>query len=210
MDKVKKAYKEAYYKYGNSLESLFIPKGRQKERFDSLTTFFKEESSILDYGCGFGHLFYYLNQYFDKFSYEGCDIVDEFIAENRKNINEDIFYTINSYADVTSSYDFIVAAGVFNLMYTDSKLEQFELIKSTLKHLFTKTNRVLSVNFMTDQVDFVADNAYHQNVVEIYLFSVNELSRRVLIDQTYMPYEFTIHIFKNDQIVRPDNVFIPL
>jgi hypothetical protein len=63
---------------------------------------------------------------------------------------------------------------------------------------------------MSDQVDFEAPDAYHQNIFEIYNFSFNNLSRRINIDQSYMPYEYTIHIFNDSEIIKPDNVFRPI
>jgi SAM-dependent methyltransferase len=210
MKKVKDIYQQAYDQHGNSLESLFIPKGRQKERFDSLSTFCSEGSSILDFGCGFGHLYGYLKNKLNAFTYEGCDIVDNFVNENKQNINDDFFYKIDDYLDVAKNYDFIIAAGVFNLLYSENRKEHKKIVTETITHLFHKTNKVLSINFMSDQVDFEAPDAYHQNIFEIYNFSFNNLSRRINIDQSYMPYEYTIHIFNDSEIIKPDNVFRPI
>lgn len=209
MKKVIDSYRKAYKEHGNSLASLFIPKGRQSERFDSLTTFMVEDASILDFGCGFGHLAIYLKNKFSNFKYEGCDIVGDFITKNNKEIGDgdELFYLIDDFNGVEKKYDFIVAAGVFNLLYSDSLEFHVKIVQETISHLFKKTNKVLSINFMTDQVDFQAPGSYHQNVVEIYNYCNINLSKRIVVDQSYMPFEYTIHVFKDDSITDPVNVY---
>lgn len=208
MKEVKKIYQDAYAKHGNSIKSILIPKGRQNERFDSLAMYIKDaEVSVLDFGCGLGHLNHYLASKFSNIHYTGTDIVDEFIQENTKNYPKSTFYKISSYKDVTENYDYIIAAGVFNIKYDPDTATHKTIVYDHLKHLLDKTNKVLSVNFMTDQVDFIQEGAYHQNVTELYEYAIQNLSKRVVIDQSYMPYEFTIHIFKDQEIVRPDNIY---
>ncbi len=211
-EKVSQIYQEAYNQHGYSLNSIFIPKGRQKERFDVLTQQIKDVESfnVLDFGCGLGQLFTYMQHKFSDFSYVGVDIVPQFVAENTIRYEKANFLHIKDYKEIVTKYDYIISAGVFNLLYKDSKIEQFNIVQETLTHLFAQTNKVLSVDFMTDQVDFQQSTAYHQNPTQIYEFATQKLSKRVIIDQSYMPYEFTIHIFKDDTVLRPDNIYYPL
>lgn len=209
MDNVKKIYSDSFKKHGNSLESIFIPKGRQKERFDSLAGFCKndENETLLDFGCGLGHLHQYVKLKLSNLHYSGCDIVDEFVVQCKQNYPEGDFYKIDKHTDIKKRYDYIIAAGVFNLLYSPNIEEHKTVVYETLIHLFDKTSKVLSVNFMTDDVDFIAEGAYHQNIPELINIVTKQLSKRFVIDQSYMPYEYTIHIFKDDVIMRPDNVF---
>ena len=212
MDSVKKQYSESYKRHGNSLNAIFIPKGRQKERFDSLSNYINDEQKciVLDFGCGLGHLKEYLAFKFNNITYEGCDIVEEFILQSKENFPDSTFYTINQYIDVVKEYDYIVAAGVFNLLYSPNVEEHFAIVQKIIEHLFLKTKKVLSINFMTDDVDFIALGGYHQNINSFCDYTKKNLTKRFVIDQSYMPYEFTIHLFKDDKIVRPDNIFNPL
>jgi len=211
ISQVKTIYSNAYKEHGDSIKSLFIPKGRQKERFDVLTSYINNDGfTILDYGCGLAHLKQYLEEKFSDYTYTGVDIVNEFIDENTKKFKDAQFQLINEHQEIVGNFDFIISAGVFNILYDDSFEKQQYIIEETLTHLFSLANKVLSVDFMTDQVDFIQENNYHQNVVQIYNFASKNLSKRLVIDQSYMPYEFTIHIFKDDGIVRPDNIYLPV
>lgn len=208
MDKVKRQYQKAYNKHGNSLQSVFIPKGRQRERFDSLLRYVDaEQFSLLDYGCGLGQLALYIKERFPLASYHGVDIVDEFISENKQNYSETSFSLIKDCFDLDQQYDVIIAAGVFNLLYVENIDEHQKIVFENLKHLFSKTNYILSVNFMTDKVDYIQEGAFHQNVMSLYEFAKSELTKRIALDESYMPYEFTFHFFKDETVLKPDNIY---
>ena len=208
IENVKKQYQEAFNRYGNSLDAVFIPKGRQLERFISLLTYVRKESfSILDYGCGLGQMANYIKQTFPKASYHGVDIVEEFISENKAKYDHGNFDIVRDCYDIKENYDVITAAGVFNLLYVQDKMNHQKIVYDNLSHLFSKTNDVLSVNFMTDEVDFIQEGAFHQNVNELYCFAKDKLTKRIAIDESYMPYEFTFHFFKGQNILRPDNIY---
>jgi len=211
VDKVIDMYRDAYRQFGNAKEAVLWPKGRQKERFDVLTSPIKSANfSILDYGCGLAHLKKYLDAAYHSYTYTGVDIVSEFIAENSQNYPNDTFAHIRSHDEILERHDFVVISGVFNILYETSYEQQWDYIQKVLEHLFSLTDVCLSCNFMTDNVDFTQQDAYHQNIPQLYQFITSKLSKRFVIDQSYMPYEFTVHVYKNQEIVRPDNIFLTM
>jgi SAM-dependent methyltransferase len=191
-------YREAFRQHGNSPASLFWPKGRQPTRFTALTRHFQNEPrSVLDYGCGLAHLKPFLAERFPALDYHGADIVPEFIDENRRRYPDATFLLVKGPADIVATYDYAVMSGVFNLRYDCSESEHRSIIRDSLRHLFKHVRVAMSVDFMTDQVDYQQDGAYHQNVMELYQFARDELSRRIVIDQSYMPYEFCMTVFSS-------------
>lgn len=199
MEQVKKMYQEAYEKYGKSKKTLFWPKGRQKERFELLTSHIvKENFSLLDFGCGFGDLRKYLLEQFKTFNYLGVDIVDEFINEAKKE--SDDFYKITDVSDVDGKFDNICICGTLNISYFDDIEKHKEEVRRILKTLFDKNlndNGVLSVDFMHDEVDYQSEHAFHVNVVKIYNFLSKNLSNRIIMNKSVFPYEVTFTVFKN-------------
>lgn len=210
MDHIIDQYKRSFAQHGNSPSAVFWPKGRQDERFNALTRYIKKENfSILDFGCGLAHLRIFLEKkYPSQFTYTGADIVEDFITENKKNFQKDRFKLMNSVSDITDKYDYIVSSGAFNMLYVDNIVEHKRIVFDILAQLFSRTNIYLSVNFMTDAVDFIQPGAYHQNVMELYDFVFNKVTKRITIDQSYMPYEFTITLFKDQTILRPENIYV--
>ena len=206
--KIINSYSKAFKKYGDSPKSVMWPKGRQEERFNALMRFIPRESSfsILDYGCGLGHLLNFLEENYKEYDYSGCDIVEDFIVHNSYKYKNSTFFNSHNQR-ITSKYDHIVASGVFNILYTDDEVQHKNIVFKTIKMLFKQTNKSLTINFMTDQVDFKSPTAYHQNIIELYEFCYNNITKRLNIDQTYMPYEFTITLFRNQEILTPINIY---
>lgn len=206
--RIAELYRAAYAAHGDSPAAVFWPKGRQAERFASLVSGVAEEPfSVLDFGCGLGHLLPFLAERFEAFTYTGVDLCGEFIAGNRRRHPGGRFRRIDAVRDVTESYDHVVIAGTFNIRYVEDDAANRRIVFDALSHLFGRARRTLAVNFMTDEVDYVQEGAYHQNVDDLLAFARKHLSRRLILDQSYLPYEFTLTVRKDQEIVRPENIY---
>ena len=199
-------YQDQFKQYGESPASLGCPKGRQSLRFKALT---KNVTSgrLLDFGCGFGDLSLYLEKSKINVEYHGCDVMNEFLSVAKKNRPNDKFFLTKIDESLNDNYDFIIACGVFNFLYYKDEKDHISSVYNTIENLFKRCNHSLSVDFLSSVVDFTAPDAYHQDITDITKFISSNLSRRFQIDHSYMPYEFCIHIFKEQELVRPDNVF---
>ena len=162
--------------------------------------------SILDFGCGLGGLYTFLKRRYTNFRYKGVDIVKEFINENKRNFPAVSFELISSYEAIQNQFDYIISSGVFNIQYSPGTSNEPYIFKA-ISHLFSMASVSLSLDFMHDEVDYQQENAHHQNIISLYSFVIENLSRRVIIDRSTFPYEFTITIFKNQTIARPENLY---
>lgn len=209
MEKAIKIYSDAYRQHGRSPASLLIPKGRQHERFTALCAPMAGDGfSVLDYGCGFGDLKPFLDARFAGVRYTGCDINPDFIRECRESHGAGAdFRLVQSHTDVTDEFDYVIVSGIFNTLYHDSREEHWATVQEMLRHLFSRARRCFSFDFMTDRVDFIAPGAYHQDPIEAYRFVERELSRRLTLNQSYMPYEFAMVVYRDAVMKRPDNIY---
>jgi len=207
-DSIIEQYREAFRKHGNSPEAVLWPKGRQRLRFSSLTAHFAGEGfSVLDFGCGLGHLKSYLDARHRQCQYTGVDLVPEFIAECRKNFRDGRFTQISDVGDVAGDYDYVVLSGVFNILFSPDRDQHLAKVFQTLEQLFDRTRIALSCDFMTDKVDFQGPGAFHMNEPALVDLVQRRLSARYSVDHTYMPYEFSVTVYKDQKITRPDNVY---
>jgi hypothetical protein len=211
LDHIRTLYQASLAAHGDSPAAVQWPKGRQDLRFAALTRHISADSSgsLLDFGCGLGHMRLFLRQHFPAIKYNGVDIVPEFIQTAKQTHTDASFQLIQAAEDIAGSYDYITASGVFNIAFDEDKAANMVYIFNTLQTLFGKCLRYLSINFMTDKVDYEQPGAYHQNIPTLYDFCHQHLSPRLVIDQSDMPYEFTITIFKDATILRPDNIYAP-
>lgn len=209
-DDLVEQYREAFARHGDSPAAVLWPRGRQDLRFEALTRHIDVEGfSILDYGCGLGHLKPYLDRRFGRYEYRGADRVPEFVRAVSAKFPEAHVTCVRSHAELGDIVDHIVISGAFNIIEGSDREGYLKLVHSALIHLFGLARVSLAVNFMTDRVDFMQARAMHMNVGEIAAFARQCLSPRILVDESYLPYEFTLVIFKDREIIRPDNVYRP-
>jgi SAM-dependent methyltransferase len=207
IDAQRQAYRALFLEHGRSEEALCWSKNKQAIRFSALTRFLPDQAaSLLDYGCGLGDLRPWLAEHRPNFRYTGVDIVEEFIASNRDHFGTDAFKAIGGPADVPDSFDLVVLSGVFNLRTLDQAAHDV-LIESTLASLFEKTRVALAVDFLSTDVDFRHQAGHHQDIGAMADFMSRRLSRRLVVDKSYLPYEYCITVWKDAEIERPRNVY---
>lgn len=201
-------YRQAFRRHGRSPSAVLCPKGKQHLRYAALTAHIqRDEFSLLDFGCGLGHLLGFLGKRFRQFHYFGVDVVPEFVAECEKTFPQASFAHIRSHVDIVRDFDHAVLSGVFNLLYLPDREQHLEAVFGTLEYLFRHTAVALSCDFLSDQVDFQQPGAFHMNRAVLLEFVRTRLSRRYVLDHSYLPYEFALTVFKDQRIVRPANVF---
>lgn len=209
---IRTLYQQSLAAHGDSPAGVQWPKGRQDLRFSALLRHLPPTStgSLLDYGCGLGHLREYMAEHYPLLKYAGVDILADFLAVAKQRCPEASLSLIEDVGDLREDFDYIVASGVFNIRVLDDPEDNRAYVMDALRALFARCRSTLSVNFMSDQVDFQQPGAYHQNVMEIYNFSRTHLSPRLVIDHSDMPYEFTLTVWKDASIQRPDNIYVPV
>lgn len=209
MEHIRKMYEKAFTQHGDSPNAVLWPKGRQDIRFQALTKNIPEKGgfSVIDYGCGLAHMKEYLDYHYEEVSYVGADMLKIFINASKAKYPEASFCHVRSPEDISECCDYVFSSGVFNTLYTTDPEEHRDIVFNILRGLFERTNNFLSVNFISDAVDFQQENSYHQNVTELYQYIFNNLSRRLLVDCSYMPYEFTVTVWKDQHICRPENIY---
>lgn len=187
---------------------MLCPKGRQDLRYAALTAAIRAPGfALLDYGCGLAHLRAFLDRRFKEFHYTGADLVPEFIADSAKAHPDGKFQLIKGHADITGSFDYVVLSGVFNILYAPDSARHLELALETLEHLFQRTRIALACDFLSDQVDFQQPGAFHMSQALLMENVRKRLSRRYVLDHSYLPYEYALTVFKDQSIARPANVF---
>ena len=139
-----KTYKNAFQNHGNTPETLGWTKGRQHIRFSALCEHLKDNSSLLDYGCGFGDLYKYLMEKKININYKGCDIINEFVEVSSKTVGKDSIFKIELQSEIKEKFDHIICSGVFNFLYTKNKEKHQKIVFERIKHLYDSCNKFFS------------------------------------------------------------------
>lgn len=192
-----KKYNKDFEKYGVSQKSLGWNKGRSNLRFEVLTSQWQlKDSKILDFGCGFGSLFEFLQKKKLNPFYTGVDINPNFIkvakSKHRKAkfINIDIFKT-----PLLESFDYAFVSGTFN----DKIEDNYKFIENSLTLFKQLKVKGIAFNCISDKVDFKEDHVFYSNPSKL-LEMCYKFSNKIILRNDYMPYEYSIFIFLNPEI----------
>jgi SAM-dependent methyltransferase len=210
-DEIKGDYVSNFKKHGISSSAMLMPKGRHEARFAVVAEYLNQLSSpsLLDYGCGLGFLYDYLIQGKTKIDYFGVDMTTEFIESCRERFPAPArFDVIDPTGDITEHFDVVYASGVFNLMTADSPSESLNYVRERLQNLFSITRKVLFVDFLSPDVDFQQERSQHIDYRLVLDWLVPSNTRRWVLRHDYLPYEYAIVLFKDDEVKRPENTFL--
>lgn len=208
-EEIRTMYRAGYNDHGDSPAALLTPKGRNNLRFRALLPFIdKPGLSVLDYGCGLGYLFDYLQEQGASVRYAGMDMMPEFIDVCRlKHGDKAEFQLIEAEQPLERRFDLVFASGVFNIRsHADDRLSR-AYATARLKQLFDAADVALVCDFLSPYVDFKQGDSQHFDTGFIAEFCARELSRRFVIRHDLLPYEYTLIAWRDDTILRPHNVF---
>lgn len=196
-----KRYNERLELYGDSPETLGWGKNaRQELRFQVLSDLATQNkfSSILDVGCGFADLYGFLKNKNWQGQYLGIDI-----NKNLLNIALQKYPQVSVkqqdilQEELNQSYDYVIASGIFN-----AKLEKennYTYIEAMLRTMYSIAKEAVCVDFLSTYVDYMQEIAWHSNPEEIIKIA-HTISKRFNVRYDYMPYEFSLILYKNQTI----------
>jgi 2-polyprenyl-3-methyl-5-hydroxy-6-metoxy-1,4-benzoquinol methylase len=193
-------YVERLAEFGHDPRALGWSKGKQVERFTALTSRvdLSRAQSVLDVGCGFGDLCPFLREHGFRGSYLGVDFIEELLEVGRKaypdaelrNADIDDF-------DSTERFDLVVASGIFNGVLEHE--EQWARIERTLSRMHELAGIACAADFMSRYVDYTRDDTFYAEPERV-LTLAKKLSRRVVLDHSYLPFEFAVWLFREDGV----------
>ena len=201
-EEIVQRYESWFKQYGYSPRSLgWGEDGRQSVRFSVLAEYALNSpgSSVLDVGCGFADLYDFLQHHGWQGSYTGIDIVPGLIDTARQRHPDLDIREMDITGDCSSLErpDFAIASGTMNTALTHT--DNLAHIEAVLKTMVTLCRTAVCVDFMTTWVDYKKPGAWHTDPGWA-LKTAKRLSRRVNWRGDYMPYEFSLFIFKDDHI----------
>ena len=161
-------------------------KQNQAKRFETLLNIgVQEGDSILDLGCGLGHMVEHLEKIGLNVRYTGIDT-------NKNSIQQayqfrEATYIYGTIFDIQERYDWGLASGVFNVEFP--KLDMLE----TISELLSKANKGVAFNLLSNSAN---NNLTYENYIPKEIIS--HLKGDISIVENYgVENDFTIYIKKN-------------
>lgn len=201
-------YNERVRRHGFSPRSLGWPKGRQEVRFSVLTGIgIADGDSVLDVGCGFGDFARFFGYRNLEVSYRGCDINKEIVALGKEQ-DGSLALEVRDIEETPfpeSSFDWVVSSGLFEFLSHGGERRQMAWVRRILGEMVRTCRKGVAADFLSSHVDYRDEGNFYANPAEVWSAS-KALSRRVALRHDYMPFEFSVYIYKDDAI-NERNVF---
>jgi cyclopropane fatty-acyl-phospholipid synthase-like methyltransferase len=161
-------------------------KQNQAKRFETLLDIgVQEGDSILDLGCGLGHMVEHLEKIGLNVRYTGIDTSKKSIQQAYQF--REATYIHGTIFDIQDRYDWGLASGVFNVEFP--KLEMLE----TISELLSKANKGVAFNLLSNSAN---NNLTYENYIPKEI--VSHLKGDISIVENYgVENDFTIYIKKN-------------
>ena len=162
----------------------------QAKRFETLVDIGIESGdSVLDVGCGVGHLIDHFNNIGLEVQYTGLD-TNRFAIEQAQKIYVDETFIHGTLDAVDETYDWGLASGVFN--YEFPKLEMLE----TVNQLVSKVDKGVAFNLLNGSKKYSSESYEFYQPVEIFSL-LNRRGALCSVVQNYgIENDFTIYIRK--------------
>lgn len=159
-------------------------------------------ASVLDFGCGTGHLATYLKQQGIDCRYTGVDIVAEFFEPARAKHPEHRFGPWQAFA--AERFDYVLVSGVFNNRMDDNE----GFFRDTARRLFEQADRALAFNLMCDYVDFRDPDLWYVKPEAVFgwmkaLTPFVTLRNDYVVKDVPVPFEFAVYAHRGARGGRP-------
>lgn len=174
----------------NHLSVNWGSKSSQEKRFDILTSISTDffNSSILDVGCGLGHLVDFVKNRNFQGTYVGIDFLEEMIEKAQKKYPELEFYDKYLTDFVNNFSDYVVMSGVFTLA-------NFSIFETMVSEAFRVCKKGLAFNSLSLWADKKEEEEFYVDPVVALKFCA-KITRKVVLRHDYLQNDFTIYMYK--------------
>jgi SAM-dependent methyltransferase len=158
-----------------------------------------EPCSLLDLGCGCGHLLEHLrNTARPWIDYVGLDISERFVDLCRTKFPDRTFHRADLLEghDFLPEFDYLVCNGVFTEKRSLTYAEMFRFFQDLLSAAWPHVRRGLAFNVMSKHVDWERPDLFHLPYDEAAAFLKTHLSRHIRIRADYGLYEYTVYVYR--------------
>lgn len=191
VQKLQRHYSPLVANYGDSYKAVdWGSEITQKIRFKTLlqSVDFKN-ASVLDVGCGVGHLVDYLLENNFKGSYIGVDMVEEMVHQAAARHREKNFVMIDSLDKLTvTDVDLVIASGLFTFANE-------QIMQQTILKLFKISKKCLAFNSLSSWVENPEANEFYADPVSTLEFC-RSLTPKVVLRHDYLPHDFSIYLYR--------------
>lgn len=144
-------------------------------RFRALARLF-DAGTVNDWGCGYGAFYKFCGA-----GYTGYDIVPQTLERGRFVLSD----------HPTEIADYTVASGLFNVRLGTPREEWGAYVRRSIRTMFKMSRKGFGFNVLSTWCNHKDPSLYYASPLDM-LAEAATYSRRVELNHTYSPYDFTV------------------
>jgi SAM-dependent methyltransferase len=188
-------YEDKVRRYGYDHRGLgFRTRTSQEKRFQALLALGDFHGRrLLDVGCGFGDFLAFLHERGIRPDYTGIDLCEPMVARGRERFSGSARFVAADAMEYEPDgpYEFVVASGLFGLDAPGAR----ERIRPTVQRLFEWADVGAAANFLSRRSPAPAEARVYVDPAEMLELGL-ELTPAARLDHSYLPNDFTLHLYK--------------
>ena len=190
-------YLNTYQQFGYSVKSLgWGSTESQEKRFKALSEVGIDNGDrVLDVGCGFGDLYFYLKKNGCDTDYTGLDVNKNFISLNKSN-HPNLDFRHGEISEIDKDYDWVVASGIFCFKSENWFHETLTVVQDML----SKSIKGVAFNclFNKGRREKINNQSYYLNRSDAgkLVGYLSDNSSKVTINANYLPNDISFFIYK--------------
>jgi SAM-dependent methyltransferase len=197
---VRQFYLEKYQRYQDSPLSLGWNSRESQELryriFLQIEQFTSKKigpgASLLDLGCGLGHLADFLERKEIEVSYTGIDIIPEFIEAAKKRRPRHEFQCKDLLRErINKKFDFVFIAGSFNVQMGNNE----QMARELLRISYGLCNCGVAISMLSSRHGCSDESLYCFDPEETHKFC-RGLAREAILREDYLDTDFTIYLIR--------------
>ncbi len=175
----------------------------QLARFAELTRVINPAKpfTVIDYGCGYGAMFDFLNARGWQFEYYGVDLIEKMVVAGREVHKGFPNAHFTTHEKELPMADYLVAQGIFNIKLESQYDEWQAMITETLPRMNALCSKGFSFNMLTkySDADRMAErpDLFYGDPLFFFDFCKRNFSRNVALLHDYGLYDFTVIVRKD-------------
>jgi len=184
--------------HGDSFES--VNWGSQKSQYlrfkvllGGFDTSESNSPSLLDVGCGVGHLLNYITENNLSFSYSGIDAIANMVEQAKASHRQQSsnFRNANLSQISDERFDYVVASGIFYVGCDEKRMQQ------EISTMFSLCKKGIAFNSLSTWANHKDESEYYADPAKTLDFC-HSLTRKCVLRHDYMTHDFSIHLFRED------------
>lgn len=159
----------------------------------------RHDISLLDVGCGTGHLLEHIRRCGYGVDYTGLDISMQFVDVCRRKFPDRPFLCHDLLGDETPVpvFDFVVMNGLFTERVGMTEGQMWEFFARLVQRAYAHCRIGIAYNVMSKHVDWEREDLFHVSFDRMAEFVGRHLSRHYRFRADYGLYEYTTYVFRS-------------